>query len=89
MNESIKLTRGAIAWPGSSLAFKTGTWRVQRPEYQHRSAPCHTACPAGEDAQAYLALVAEEEYREAWELSLIHISEPTRQRRKSRMPSSA
>ena len=68
MNKSIKLTRGAIAWPGSSLAFKTGTWRVQRPEYQHRSAPCHTACPAGEDAQAYLALVAEEEYRKAWEV---------------------
>jgi formate dehydrogenase beta subunit len=63
----IKMTRGAIAYPGTSLEFKTGSWRVERPEHRHGAAPCHTACPAGEDAQAYLALVEEGRFREAWE----------------------
>lgn len=62
------LTRGAYAKPGTSLDFKTGTWRVQRPVHQHRPAPCHAVCPAGEDAQAYLAKVAEGKPREAWEV---------------------
>jgi hypothetical protein len=26
-----ELTRGAYALPGTSLTFKTGTWRVQKP----------------------------------------------------------
>ena len=61
------LTRGAYAEPATSLQFKTGTWRVQRPVHRHRPAPCHAVCPAGEDAQAYLAKVAEGKLREAWE----------------------
>ncbi|MEN8106669.1 MAG: FAD-dependent oxidoreductase [Pseudomonadota bacterium] len=63
----IKMTRGAFARPGTSLEYKTGSWRTQQPEYHHRSAPCHTACPAGEDAQQYLALVEEGRYQLAWE----------------------
>lgn len=63
----LKITRGSYAHPGTSLAFDTGSWRVQRPQHQHVAAPCHGACPAGEDAQAYLALVEQERYREAWE----------------------
>jgi formate dehydrogenase beta subunit len=63
----LKLTRGAFALPGSSLQYHTGSWRMQRPEHLHRSAPCHAACPAGEDAQDWLALVAQERFREAWE----------------------
>lgn len=63
----IKITRGSFARPGTSLQFDTGSWRVQRPEHLHSAAPCHTACPAGEDAQAWLALVEEERFREAWE----------------------
>ena len=62
-----QLTRGAFAYPGTSLAFKTGTWRVERPVHRHGVAPCHGACPAGEDAQAYLALVEEERFRQAWQ----------------------
>ena len=62
-----RLTPAAVAYPGSSLAFKTGDWRVERPEHRHRPAPCHAACPAGEDAQAYLAYVELERFREAWE----------------------
>jgi formate dehydrogenase beta subunit len=63
----LKLTRGSFAYPGSSLRYHTGSWRMQRPVHQHRAAPCHAACPAGEDAQAWLALVEEERFREAWE----------------------
>jgi hypothetical protein len=65
---TIKLTRGSYANPGTTLGYKTGTWRTQRPEHQHRSAPCHTACPAGEDPQAWLALLDEGKPRAAWEL---------------------
>jgi formate dehydrogenase beta subunit len=61
------LTRGAYALPGTSTAFKTGTWRVERPMHVHGAAPCHAACPAGEDAQAYLAQVEEGHFRAAWE----------------------
>lgn len=63
----IKLTRGAFAHPGTSLRYHTGSWRTQRPVHQHRAAPCHAVCPAGEDAQDWLALVEEERFREAWE----------------------
>jgi formate dehydrogenase beta subunit len=62
-----ELTRGAFAHPGTSLAFKTGSWRIQLPIHQHRPAPCHNACPAGEDAQAYLGLLATGQAQQAWE----------------------
>jgi NADPH-dependent glutamate synthase beta subunit-like oxidoreductase/ferredoxin len=65
---TIKLTRGGYALPGTTLAYKTGTWRIQRPEHRHSSAPCRSACPAGEDPQAWLALLDEGKPREAWEL---------------------
>jgi formate dehydrogenase beta subunit len=61
------LTRGAFAKAGSSLEVKTGEWRLQRPLHRHRSAPCRVACPAGEDAQAYLARIAEGNLKAAWE----------------------
>lgn len=61
------LTRGGYALPGTSLDFETGTWRVQKPVHQHRPAPCHTACPAGEDAQEYLARIEEGNLQRAWE----------------------
>ncbi len=62
-----ELTRGAYAKPASSLAFKTGTWRIHKPVHQHQAAPCHAACPAGEDAQAYLSLVDQGQLQAAWE----------------------
>ncbi|MCV6638865.1 NAD(P)-binding protein [Candidatus Albibeggiatoa sp. nov. NOAA] len=61
------LTRAGYALPGTSLNFKTGTWRVQKPLHQHRSAPCHTACPAGENAQAYIADIQAGHSQAAWE----------------------
>jgi formate dehydrogenase (NADP+) beta subunit len=61
------LTRSGYAEPGTSLNFKTGTWRVQKPVHKHTSAPCHSACPAGEDAQAYIAQVQAGHLQQAWE----------------------
>lgn len=61
------LNRGAFAHPSTSLQYHTGSWRVQKPVHEHRPAPCHSACPAGEDAQAYLAKIAEGRFQEAWE----------------------
>ena len=39
---------------GSSLANKTGSWRVERPVYVDRLPPCCDACPAGENVQEWL-----------------------------------
>ncbi len=63
----IEIPPGAYARPGTSLDFKTGTWRVERPVHDRQAAPCHAACPAGEDAQAYLAKVENGDLRGAWE----------------------
>jgi NADPH-dependent glutamate synthase beta subunit-like oxidoreductase len=62
-----RLIRGAIAQPGSSLANKTGSWRVTRPEHVHLAAPCHAVCPAGEDAQAWIAKFDMGDLKGAWE----------------------
>ncbi len=61
------MTRGAFARPGTSLDYKTGTWRDEKPLHKHWAAPCHVDCPAGEDAQAWLAKMQENRLREAWE----------------------
>lgn len=60
--------RGGFALPGSSLQFKTGSWRLQKPVHQYRMAPCTHACPAGEDPQAYLAKAALGDWQGAWEV---------------------
>ncbi|HWV86546.1 MAG TPA: NAD(P)-binding protein [Capillimicrobium sp.] len=52
--------------PGSSRANHTGGWRTERPEYVRRAAPCGTACPAGEDPQAWLYHAEEGDYEAAW-----------------------
>jgi NADPH-dependent glutamate synthase beta subunit-like oxidoreductase len=64
---SARITRGGVAQPGAAMQYHTGTWRTQRPVHVHSAAPCHHACPAGEDPQAYLALLDENRPREAWE----------------------
>lgn len=64
---SLKLTRGSFAHPGTTRNYHTGSWRIQRPEHIHLTAPCHANCPAGEDPQDYIALLDEGRPREAWE----------------------
>ncbi|HVA05188.1 MAG TPA: NAD(P)-binding protein [Acidimicrobiales bacterium] len=51
---------------GSSLANKTGSWRVQRPVYVDRLPPCNHACPAGEDIQGWLYLAEDGSDEAAW-----------------------
>jgi 2-oxoacid:acceptor oxidoreductase delta subunit (pyruvate/2-ketoisovalerate family) len=51
---------------GSSLANRTGSWRVERPVYVTRRPPCAEACPAGEDPQRWLYLAEEADYERAW-----------------------
>jgi 2-oxoacid:acceptor oxidoreductase delta subunit (pyruvate/2-ketoisovalerate family) len=51
---------------GSSLANKTGAWRVERPVYVDRLPPCNDACPAGEDIQRWLYHAEEGDYEGAW-----------------------
>ena len=51
---------------GSSLANKTGAWRVERPVYVDRLPPCNDACPAGENVQRWLYLAEDGGYEAAW-----------------------
>ncbi len=51
---------------GSSLANKTGSWRVERPVYVDRLPPCNDACPAGENVQGWLYQAEEGAYEAAW-----------------------
>ena len=51
---------------GSSLANKTGAWRVERPVYRDYLPPCNQACPAGENIQGWLYDTEEGAYEKAW-----------------------
>ncbi|MBI5118981.1 FAD-dependent oxidoreductase [Candidatus Poribacteria bacterium] len=46
----------------------TGTWRYLRPRYEKKLAPCIAACPAGERIEAWIRLIEEKQYFEAWQL---------------------
>ncbi len=57
----------AITLPvGSSLANRTGSWRVERPVYVDLLPPCNDACPAGENVQGWLYAAEEGDYEAAW-----------------------
>ncbi|MDP2904000.1 MAG: NAD(P)-binding protein [Methylovulum sp.] len=45
----------------------TGPIRTHRPVYQDFLPPCNNACPAGENIQAWLALVQAGQYHQAWQ----------------------
>lgn len=45
----------------------TGALRSQIPQYVDFLPPCNSACPAGENIQAWLALVQAGQYAEAWQ----------------------
>jgi NADPH-dependent glutamate synthase beta subunit-like oxidoreductase len=53
---------------GSSLANKTGSWRVERPVYVDRLPPCNNGCPADENTQGWLYEAEEGNYEEAWRI---------------------
>lgn len=55
----------------TSEANKTGSWRYLMPRYQEKTAPCSTACPAGEDIGRVEMLIAQGFFKEAWETILL------------------
>jgi 2-oxoacid:acceptor oxidoreductase delta subunit (pyruvate/2-ketoisovalerate family) len=58
--------------PASSLANRTGSWRVQRPQYVSLQPPCATACPAGEPVQKWLYAAEDGSYESAWRTIMAH-----------------
>jgi NADPH-dependent glutamate synthase beta chain and related oxidoreductases len=48
----------------------TGPTAKLRPVYQNLMPPCNHACPAGENIQAWMSLVHEKRYEEAWQTIL-------------------
>jgi 2-oxoacid:acceptor oxidoreductase delta subunit (pyruvate/2-ketoisovalerate family) len=50
----------------SSLGNHTGTWRSERPVYVDGLPPCNSACPAGEQVQAWLYAAEDGGYEAAW-----------------------
>lgn len=62
----MELPYGITLPVGSSLANRTGAWRVERPVYADGRAPCADACPAREDPQSWLYAAEEGDYRGAW-----------------------
>lgn len=51
---------------GSSAVNHTGSWRSERPIYEHLLPPCNKQCPAGENIQQWLYHVEEGDYEAAW-----------------------
>ncbi len=49
---------------------KTGSWRFLRPRFENKTAPCSAGCPAGEDIPQIEMLIAQGEFKEAWETIL-------------------
>lgn len=45
----------------------TGALRTQKPVYMDFLPPCNHACPAGENIQAWLSLVQDQDYEAAWQ----------------------
>lgn len=60
------MTRDLTTPPDLHRKRGTGAARVQRPEYVDLRPPCNTACPAGENVQAWLALAQAGRHRDAW-----------------------
>ncbi len=44
---------------------RTGNWRYLRPRFQDKTPPCNEACPAGNDVQGFVALMAQGLFEEA------------------------
>ena len=53
---------------GSMLWNKTGAWRYLRPKYENKLPPCNQGCPAGNDIEGFVGMVAEGQYHQAWQL---------------------
>jgi NADPH-dependent glutamate synthase beta subunit-like oxidoreductase len=54
----------------STESNMTGSWRFLKPRYEEKTAPCSTACPAGEDIGKIEMLTTQGLFKEAWETIL-------------------
>jgi len=62
-----------LLFPYSSMSTEnnlTGSWRFLKPCYEEKTAPCSTACPAGEDIGRVEMLMTQGMFKEAWETIL-------------------
>ncbi len=53
-------------WSAPMSKNKTGNWRLMTPAYVDRTPPCTANCPAGTDVRAFVKLVAEKKFQEAY-----------------------
>ena len=52
----------------STRLNKTGSWKYMRPVHSDKTPPCNEGCPAGEDIEGWLYLVARNRIEEAFQL---------------------
>lgn len=64
----LRTSIGAIVEGGTSVNYKTGSWREFRPFFVARLAPCREACPAGIDIAHFLWEVKQKRYDQAWKV---------------------
>jgi NADPH-dependent glutamate synthase beta subunit-like oxidoreductase len=64
----LRTSIGAIVEGGTSVNYKTGSWREFRPFFVARLAPCREACPAGIDIARFLREVKQKRYDQAWKV---------------------
>jgi len=57
---------------GSTLVFKTGTWRAALARHVVAPAPCHQACPVDGDIPEWLGLARKQDWRGAWDVLVRH-----------------
>lgn len=55
---------------GGMPRIQTGSWATQRPERRTLTPPCNDGCPAGNEVQAFIAKMSEENYDEALRILL-------------------
>lgn len=61
-------TAPALAISTQSTAInRTGSWRFAKPVFLERIAPCHEACPAGEDIDTVMFLNSQDRFIEAYQ----------------------
>jgi 2-oxoacid:acceptor oxidoreductase delta subunit (pyruvate/2-ketoisovalerate family) len=52
---------------GTTLVNLTGSWKYLRPVYHYKTAPCNAGCPNGNDIEAVMHLLSQNNLDAAWE----------------------
>ena len=64
----MKTSIGAIVEGGTSVNYKTGSWREFRPVFVAGIPPCREACPAGVDIARFLQEARHRQFDRAWHI---------------------